>query len=241
MSAQIREFHRRLEEALKSPIQLSFHRNRTTYLSLTQTKAGLRHLRLHQGFLSASDSVFLALVAFILREGSSQETQTLREFGETCVTSEDLPSRRQQLRLRSQGQYHHLQPLLKQVLQEYFPHNPQLDEVLITYGRGSRSLIPRRSLHLGSYQHSTNCITIHPLLDQDLIPVWFVKFVIFHELLHADLPRPSYQHGRRIIHSRDFQSLERRHPDYQRASQFSRDLLRGLPPHSLDENSPVIP
>ena len=62
------------------------------------------------------------------------------------------------------------------------------------------------------------------------MPEWFVGFVVFHELLHHRLG-VSVRGGRRVIHSREFRTLEASHPRYQDAQQWERtvlpELLRG--------------
>ena len=32
-------------------------------------------------------------------------------------------------------------------------------------------------------------LVIHPVLDQRSVPEWFVKYLLFHEILHAALPQ----------------------------------------------------
>jgi len=50
------------------------------------------------------------------------------------------------------------------------------------------------------------------------VPAYLVRFVVFHEMLHADLGIDSAPSGRRRIHPRAFREREARHPDCQRAS-----------------------
>ena len=42
----------------------------------------------------------------------------------------------------------------------------------------------RRSIRLGSYNHHTTEIRIHPLLNAPNIPAFFIQSVIYHEYLH---------------------------------------------------------
>ena len=42
----------------------------------------------------------------------------------------------------------------------------------------------RRSIRLGSYNHLSREIRVHPLLDSPEVPQYFVESVIFHEYLH---------------------------------------------------------
>jgi predicted metal-dependent hydrolase len=73
-----------------------------------------------------------------------------------------------------------------------------------------------RTLKFGSVDH-TGLIRIHPVLDKSRVPAWFVRFIIFHELLHGVHKPTSAPNGRRSIHTPAFRSAERAHPDYARS------------------------
>ena len=78
----------------------------------------------------------------------------------------------------------------------------------LTWGRRQRSS-SRRSLRLGSYDPELNVVRVHPVLDQEGVPEWFVRFVLMHEILHAALP-PRRGRGRRWIHhGAEFRRRER--------------------------------
>jgi hypothetical protein len=60
-------------------------------------------------------------------------------------------------------------------------------------------------------------VRIHPVLDQPAVPVWFVRYVLFHELLHAVLPPRRGRGSRWIHHGAEFRRRERDYADYARA------------------------
>ncbi len=78
-----------------------------------------------------------------------------------------------------------------------------------------------RSLRLGSYHPLQRLIRIHPILDQPQVPEYFIRFVVFHEVLHYMIP-PVDSGGRALVHSREFRVQERAHPDYERALAWER-------------------
>jgi hypothetical protein len=81
----------------------------------------------------------------------------------------------------------------------------------ITWGRrGPRGA--RRSLQLGSFDPETRLIRVHPVLDQAAVPSWFVRYVLFHELLHAELAEPCYEGKRAQHHGREFRRREQAYP-----------------------------
>ncbi len=84
-----------------------------------------------------------------------------------------------------------------------------------------------RSLRLGSYHPLQSLIRIHPILDQVQVPEYFVRFVVFHEVLHHLIP-PVNSGGRALVHSRAFRERERAHPDYARAIAWERTAFHRL-------------
>jgi CRISPR/Cas system CMR subunit Cmr6 (Cas7 group RAMP superfamily) len=72
----------------------------------------------------------------------------------------------------------------------------------------------RRSIRLGSYNHHTNEIRIHPLLNAPHIPAFFIQSIIHHEYLHhilgANHNRRFHAHERRFRYYREAQEWIRR-------------------------------
>ncbi len=103
-------------------------------------------------------------------------------------------------------------------------------EVEITWGRGAagggcqerptrRRRSRRVSLQLGSYVHEQRLIRIHPALDGARVPRYVVESIVYHELLHADLP-PVEHRGRRLVHTPEFRRRERLFPEHARAERW---------------------
>jgi hypothetical protein len=168
--------------------------------------------------------VVRAVVGFLRRSGGD-DARVVREYAESRMAASGAEGARRIRRLRSWGRVHNLHEMLEEVIAEHFPGR-DLSGVRITYGHGSTGTGPRRSIHYGSYHYSTRTITIHPLLDSPTVPDWFVRFVIFHELIHAVLPEPVMVNGRRQIHDPRFRQIEESHPDHGRAGAFAQEFLR---------------
>jgi len=80
----------------------------------------------------------------------------------------------------------------------------------------------RRSIRLGSYNHITTEIRIHPLLNAPDIPAFFIQSVIFHEYLH---------HVLGAAHNRRFHKEERKFRYYRESKEWIRrhlGLLLGI-------------
>ena len=68
---------------------------------------------------------------------------------------------------------------------------------------------------------------VHPLLDDDRVPRFFVEYIVFHELLHAVVPAEK-SGGRRYDHSVTYRKLERSFPRYDEARALVPRLLKTL-------------
>jgi len=124
---------------------------------------------------------------------------------------------REPKRIEARGREHDLEqlaaPLLSGEFAESFRAKPA---PRITWGRRARSR-SRHSLNLGSYAHRENLVRIHSVLDAAWVPEWFVRSILFHELLHAALPIEKDARGHWVHHSPDFRRRERAYPDHARA------------------------
>ena len=92
----------------------------------------------------------------------------------------------------------------------------------ITWGR-LPTVRRRRSIRLGSYSADDHLIRIHPHLDQAFVPEYFVRYIVFHEMLHAHLGIETGPTGRRRIHTREFNVRERAYADFARAVAWQDD------------------
>jgi hypothetical protein len=94
--------------------------------------------------------------------------------------------------------HHHLESLAIEVHDTYFAKYPVLS---VRWGQ-QIARKKRRSIRLGSYNHITTEIRIHPSLDAKAIPAFFIQSIIHHEYLHHAL---GPNHNRRFhAHERQF-------------------------------------
>ncbi|MDZ4857718.1 MAG: hypothetical protein SGI88_01950 [Candidatus Hydrogenedentes bacterium] len=217
-----REF--RLERELESlsgiRVKLHVTDNTRTVMSMTpgRTFKGKR-VRLHHMFLDADNDVVRAVAAWIRHPRASGATPVLDAF---------IRDNRHRMRKRTgraiaietEGAHHNLQELFDAVNRQHFKGTIT---AAITWGRAGFS--PRRyqrSIRFGSYTVDINLIRIHPSLDQAFVPAYFVRFIVFHEMLHAHLGIEESETGRRKIHTRAFTALERAYPEYARAIAWER-------------------
>ncbi|HEX9160808.1 MAG TPA: hypothetical protein VF980_03800 [Thermoanaerobaculia bacterium] len=106
--------------------------------------------------------------------------------------------------------HHYLQSLAAEVHRTYFLKYPPLP---VRWGH-QISRKRRRSIRLGSYNHHTSEIRIHPLLNAPHIPAFFIQSIIHHEYLHHILGgnhnRRFHAHERHFRYHREAQEWIRR-------------------------------
>lgn len=135
-------------------------------------------------------------------------------------------------RLAPKGEAHDLTPLAEDLLRaEFSDRTPRLAELPhLTWGRRAPSRA-RHTLQLGSYDSTRKLVRIHPVLDQPAVPTAFVRYVVFHELLHAAFDDPDREKrndsGARH-HSPAFLAREAQYPDYGAAQAWQTQNIRRL-------------
>ncbi len=193
--------------------------NVSTMLSVKKLRAGKGvQLRLHRMFLAAPKKVIDAVADWVEHPRSAQAGAVIDAFIEQnrhCIRRRRESGAAQPAR----GVCHDLQQLFDEVNQTEFGGAVS---ARIMWGRMPRAR-RRRSIRFGSYTSEENLIRIHPLLDQPHVPRFFVRYIVFHEMLHAYLGIERTASGRRRIHTRAFREREKAYPDYERALAWLND------------------
>lgn len=211
-----------LQAAVDAPLRVTITDNRRTMISLRK-RPGFTELRLHHMFLSAPVSTVRALSAYVARSDRAASVELGRY----------IEAHRERIRRRAtrpptvctRGLCHDLEAIYADVNARFFQSSV---DVRITWGRqGATAYGRKRSIKLGSYCSREKLIRVHPSLDTQHVPRFFVEYIVYHEMLHHVLP-PVVRAGRRQLHDRRFKALERAFPDYERALAWERahlDLL----------------
>lgn len=108
---------------------------------------------------------------------------------------------------------HNLHALSEVVRLTYFPSTASL---AIRWGQCPHPQRKLRSIRLGSYNHRTREIRIHPRLDHPDVPSFFIESIIHHEYLH---------HLAGARHDRRFHELERGFRLHRQSRQWLREHL----------------
>lgn len=176
--------------------------------------------RMHEAFQSAPGEVLRALRSYLLTR-RKEFWAPVAEFAQTITL--DPP---RQVKENRVGRVYDLGRLREAVNAEWF--DSTLD-VRISWGRNPKRRSGKRntSIEFGSYTKAINLIRIHPRLDDCEVPEAFVRFVIYHEMLHVKIP-PHRENGRWIYHPPAFREAEKRFPEFSRMEQIAARILDRL-------------
>lgn len=211
---------RALEEQTGLRLVMTVTDNSSRVLSFRPSGNGApANLRLHHMFLAAPPEVVQALADWISRPKAKCSGKMVDAYVQ--ANSHLMRARaRRRTHVCVKGQHHDLQRLYDEVNERHFESKVNAP---ITWGRRSCTTGKRRTIRFGSYSPRQHLIRIHPALDQEFVPEFFVRYIIFHEMLHAALGVEESVGGRRQIHPPEFKRQEKAYPDYLRALAWQDD------------------
>lgn len=132
-----------------------------------------------------------------------------------------LPLQRQ-FNLPHEGKHFDLQRIFDQLNDRYF--GGRLRGYHVKWGR-RRKQRPKDYFIFGTIQEEDRVIRINPLLDQSFVPSWFLRYILYHEMLHSVVPDEVLINGRRRVHTEEFNRRERQFHSYSRARRWEADNL----------------
>ena len=225
------EWESRLAHELDKQVSVSFGRARTQPVRAT-FENGSVEIRLHEFFAKAPVEVLHDLAAW-LRSGqrAPKACARLDRYIDEQLAALPTGSRRR-IAVCTRGAVHDLDPMAGSLFENEFADDFRAHARPVwTWGKRGRTQA-RRSLQLGCYVRDVHLVRIHTVLDQPAVPAWFVRFVLFHEMLHAALP------GEKPPHGPAFRERERAHPDYPAAVAWQKRHLDSLI-HSARRGEPM--
>jgi hypothetical protein len=204
--------------------------NRRTILSV-QAPRGERTqlvLRIHHSFVSAPEEVLRAVAAFVeSRKGSDRARMALGIIREH-FSRHRTTARARRAVLRPEGTAFDLREIVEDLNQRYFEGRLAVN---VTLGRSAAGACRRRprtsSLQLGSYSYEDKLVRVHRVLDDPSVPRYVVEAVVYHELLHADMP-PVMKNGKRHFHTPEFRQRERHYRHLAKADRWIKEHMPEL-------------
>jgi predicted metal-dependent hydrolase len=115
-----------------------------------------------------------------------------------------------------EGAHHSLLALYREVNNLFFNNQIEIQKIGWGLRKGWR--------RLGHYDPVHHTITLSPALDSPKVPEFVVRYIVYHEMLHA-LFEADTAHRRGRHHSPEFHRAERAYPDFARSKTFLRDYF----------------
>lgn len=217
------------------PVSLSITSNRVSVLSVRylsgRRDAGGLNLRLHRIFLKAGPDVIREIARFIKNGKKGSRFPLLTQYIKANEAELKKTGKRREGRLKTLGRYHDLLEIYGSLNTEYFEGRVAC---AITWGKrpppfrivsGKPGAVRKRTL--GSFScdgmgPGRGLIRINPVLDKKNVPSYYVRFVVYHEMLHADMGA-CQKNGRRCMHHAPFKQRERLFRDFDRATAYEKD------------------
>jgi hypothetical protein len=201
---------RRLRGAFPGPVILSITDNRHSIIT-HRVQRGILHARVHHMFLGAPLHVVDALVRYVTR-GDREASATLGDYID--ANGFRLARRKRNASLVTRGRHHDLLALFDDLNKRYFSGAVN---ALITWGkRPTTRVLERKTIKLGSYSAVDRLIRVHPSLDRNWVPRYFVAYIVYHEMLHHVIPG-SRGLGRMNLHPPEFKEREQLFRHFDRA------------------------
>ncbi len=214
----------KLKPQTDAPVMRVEFRSFTTLSSRIRLREGLIMVRISHLLRDAPgaviESLLWILLAKLYRKPVPAEPQRCyREFVNRQELRQDLSELRQTRGRKRvqlpQGAYYDLDEVFDTVNAEHFGGQVSRPQLGWSQQR-ARTL-------LGQYDPHHHLIVLSRLLDQPRVPRLVVDFVMYHEMLHIQIP--VLEGGnRRSIHPPAFRAAERRFPGYGEAKAFLKRL-----------------
>ncbi|MBN2803393.1 MAG: hypothetical protein JXR91_09885 [Deltaproteobacteria bacterium] len=221
---------------LNRDVKVVLTNNRVSMIS-SRLINGTIHVRIHKMFKNADDDMLKALSLYLSGSRSKKAADKIdafiKEHSELIaskVLKPPTPGTTKRYLQRAAGEYYNVHDILRSVKDRHFAG--EIDDVYIFWGKRKTDNPGRRRKYvktraLGSYRFSDKTIRINPVLDSPKIPLYFVEWVVYHELLHHLLPVEQTGTTKRY-HTKLFKEYEKKFYRYNEAAKWEethRNLL----------------
>jgi hypothetical protein len=161
------------------------------------------------------------LVRFSEGESKMAKSRKTKKKTKRKLAHPKLPMQRQ-LNLLHEGAHFDLRPMFDNLNKRYF--RGRLRGYKVMWGR-RRKHRAKEYFIFGTIQEEDRVIRINRALDQPFVPPWFLRYVLYHEMLHSVVPDEVLSQGRRRVHTEEFNRRERKFPGYRRARRWEEENL----------------
>ncbi|MBN2479265.1 MAG: hypothetical protein JXA94_03470 [Parachlamydiales bacterium] len=217
----INNFKKLLEESSNIAVRLRVKEYKSTYISVAKSKKEIK-ISLHSLFLNSPESIKKALFSFCLKRDKAS-FNIIKGYANRYFENLDYTHKLDKKKLFTKGKVYDLKNILDTMNLFYF--KDKLNLLNITWFE-----VPNytkfRHFTFGSYDKNLKLIRINKLLDSDIIPFYFINYVVYHEILHYIIPEKMGENLRRSVHSKEFKEKEKRFAYYKEARSFEKKFLK---------------
>ena len=170
---------------------------------------GVTRIRISDVLRSAPEEVLEALAHVLIsraarRKPRAEYTQRYHEYLEHPEVEERHArirvERKKKILRGPVGRFYHLDEMFDRLNLRYF--KDRLPKPTLSWS----PRVSRRQL--GYHDRHLNLIVISRWLDRKTVPLMVADFILYHEMLHTDVPC-EYRNGKRIVHTQEFKRRER--------------------------------
>ena len=213
MNTTIQSLEQQLSKDSKKKVSIIVNNNKTTLLKLIKNTKTEAHLSIHRIFLKSPRHIEEAIVQFINGPRTRNMRKILRQFIVERLNNSDN-AQKVNKKLYHKGIVYDLIKIFDNLNVEYF--DQKLDLSITWFGRSQhKPMLAGKTL--GQYDKSLKLIKINKILDHTFIPLYFISFVIFHEMLHHVIPAYTSKNGYCRYHHKVFKEREKQFKHYQQA------------------------
>jgi len=198
------------------PLDFTWHENRSVYLSIRKERGRLS-LRLHRLFQEAPTPVLEALIQMALKKDKSARV-VVRKMAHLYF----LQNKAEPAPLLAQGKHFDLQAIYERLKGLYFAKDYQA-----SIGWSEKEHRGKfRFITFGTFDRQRSQIRINSLLDDPEVPLHFVEFIVYHEMLHGTCASKFDSAGRCRVHTAEFRQKERAFPHFAEAKEWEKGCLK---------------
>jgi len=217
-----------LREKLGSGLSVTLTDNRKSLIAFRRRGEKIE-LRIARVFSLACADTVEGIVRFV-----KGESRKLPSIVQRFMDRQIVPRHKVQKAvkgLKSNGNVYDLKEVAAKVNERYF--NGEMACRIAWGSNPSRAGKRARSgsIMLGSYDKDLDLVRIHPALDSEFCPEYFVEMVVYHEMLHRKLGTERGATGRRTPHSAKFRAMERQFERYEEAEAWEKANIARILKH----------
>jgi predicted metal-dependent hydrolase len=192
-------------------------KNKNNYLINVKKKLFTSDIYIHPVFLKADKNILLDVVDYIKQKKNKLELNIIKKRLYDFFESNRLKKKNKiKKTFKTKNIFCFFDDILKELKIKF--SDIDFDLLKITWGKFYKN--QKRSIRFGSFDRRNNIIRIHPILDNDIVPDYFIKSVIYHEIAHFII----FNLDKTVKpHSRDFKILLKKiDPDFKNSMKWEK-------------------